>query len=53
MRGAHAELDNIQADKDDSNNLKTADDAKKNKEIDPNENETCPKCFKIFSARKT
>ena len=35
MRGARTELENIQAEKDDGNNLKAADhdDAKKTKEI--------------------
>lgn len=52
IRGAHPELENIQTEKDDANNLEAADDAKKTRDIDPNENETCPRCFKIFFSKK-
>ena len=51
VRGAHPELKNIQAERDNINDLEAAD-AKKTKEIDPNEDETCPKCFKILFNKK-
>ena len=57
MIGAHPELkDQLKAVVEDDASTKKRkdvdDSTKKNKEVDPNEDYTCPKCFKLFYSKQ-